>query len=277
MAKRLLLPAALGAIACAAAACVKAPEPPPAPAVAPLPAPAHGWLGQSPLQAKMRAMWISAGVIAQHAGKPEQADWDSVECAGDDIARKAAMMAGFWEQVRDAAKGMAGGANAGDWDAVASHNHKLWKGCCDCHVENWSPELRAFTPGVLQTWRQQGATPDAPWGAVMAERLNKPPREPYVAVMRTLNDTAWAAGAATNDRNKARLLAETKAIYTEADAAAQTWRKLERTGRNISALAAQENAAGIRLEYNSLSAQCIACHAAQVATARELLNPPAWP
>ena len=282
---RLVLVFAAATTTCLLAACMRAPgntntgnapQAVGAPAVAAV-NPDALWLQQSPLRAKMRAMWLSAGVIAQHGSAPERADWDSVECAGDDIARKAALMAGFWEQVRDAAKGIATSANSGNWDAAADHNHRLWKGCCDCHVENWAPEVRAFTPEVLALWRENGATPDAPWGDAMARRLQAPPREPYVAIMRDLNERAWAAGNGINARDKAVILDQTKTIHDEAERSARAWRDLERRGRRIAELARLEQPATLRVEYDALASACTNCHAQQVAGARELLNPPRWP
>jgi len=115
----------------------------------------YPWLTHAPLKETMRQMWVDCGVILSVAAPGgTQIDHERVECAAEDIARKAQRMAGLWQACLDSLEGCADEARQGDWDAAWQHHGRLWKRCCDCHVDTWAPIRRGVSPGSIDGWRE---------------------------------------------------------------------------------------------------------------------------
>ena len=243
----------------------------------PVTSPQLGWLDHSPLQSQMRAMWVECGIIVLNADESNQGDGDSIECAADNIARKASRLSGLWRTLANCSLDTGRSAKTGEWDKSSEHYGRIWKSCCDCHVENWPLSLRGFTPAVVDAWlAKNSALADAPWSGAYAKRLQEPPKTPLAVMMRGLNDQASELEAGLQAQDGARADKAAREIWAIADAQSNIWGKLQAHARSIQAAAQRGDLAAIKPTFAKLAAECAGCHAAQVADARSILNPLPW-
>ena len=188
------------------------------------PEPAHeAWLTHSPLRAKMRAMWIDCGTIASQSIQPETADLASIECAADDIARKADQAADFWQAVKEANLACSGAGKRGDWDQASEKHHRIWKTCSDCHVENWRLQTRGFKSDTVEAWRG-GYRKDVPWNSAYSDGLNAAPKENFHRGMRALQNALDQMAVAIEERKWSEMASHAKKLGDSCNSQINVWR-----------------------------------------------------
>jgi hypothetical protein len=224
----------------------------------------------------MRALWVDCGVIASTASRVD-VDHDQVECAAEDIARKAARMASLWRAVKAAVDECSAAARAGDWNVAWQQHGRLWKRCCDCHVETWSPGRRGISPRIIEVWRSAGtAAVETPWRAITE------PTDPAASGARVRRQMqALAAHAATvreglDAEDAEKVVAGAEGLGAPVALELKAWTEIENAARQIQLRAQGRASDQTRQLYERLTAACTGCHARSVATERNLLAPVAW-
>jgi hypothetical protein len=248
---------------------VRAPSPPPSEIEA--------WLEASPWRAHMRAMWIDCANVLHFANDPTLAHLDSIECAGEDLARKAERYASFWTQVEEAVGETAAAARDGAWPEAARRYGRIWKACCDCHVEAWPLELRSYTPTILRTWVEGvRVTAEVEWGDLYERRLAARPSNPLREHMRRLNELTLRMADHIDSREGVPVAEAATLIATLAEESGELWWGIHDRGRAIQAAAEEGRVRVLKPLYRALREQCVRCHAMSLIGTRPLLDPPAW-
>lgn len=252
----------------------------PAPATSPrLPPPSsiEAWLQVSPLRAGMRALWIDGANVLHFTSDPTGAHLDSVECAGEDLARKAGRYAAFWQQVEDAAGAATTAARAGAWDDAAHRYGRIWKACCDCHVDTWPLALRSYTPEILQTWVEgKQVTAAVRWGDAYERRQEQRPATPLHERMRRLNALTQRMAVQIDSRDGVAVAEAATLINALAEEGGEIWWEIHDRGKAIQAAAEAGRVRVIRSLYRALREECVRCHAMSLIGDRPLLDPPLW-
>lgn len=267
--------------------CGKPATPVPALPIATVPAPAPGptaagkaepWLDDSPLRTSMRSMWVDCGIILSVAApQGSQIDHDRVECAAEDIARKATRMVELWTTVRDAVDGCESSAKTGEWDAAWQLHGRIWKRCCDCHVETWTASRRGVSIAALAGWRVSDpeVSRTLPKGA-LGSPDNGPSDPPVKEQMRMLATATTAMRTALDGESAADVAKAAATSRALIDEDVRVWEVIAAKARAIQELAqgrASEDAATL---YGEMTAQCTACHARYVTSPHDQLAPPTW-
>lgn len=230
------------------------------------------WLRFSPMRVKMRGMWLNCGVIVARTTAP-LIDYDGLESAAADIARKAEQFGDMWETVRDHNRNIATHAREGDWFNARYESQRLWTACTDCHVENWSPYTRGFEPESIETWFDKGyATEDAPYAFI---RLTAP--RAFIIEMFTMVRHLNIGAGDIEAHNTEGVMEATAGIHRLVNAHINHWRAIQRYAENIREAAARTVLTDIHLNYNKMAGHCAGCHAKYVHDGRLPLNPLPFP
>jgi len=91
-------------------------------------------MDESPFRTLMHGMWTSCNVAASCIPGEEGEAIEDVVCAGEDISRKAARSAVFWETVAEYADSAISEATLGKDEEFAADFSRMWTACCNCHV-----------------------------------------------------------------------------------------------------------------------------------------------
>jgi hypothetical protein len=234
------------------------------------------WLAESPWRNTMRALWAECGMIVYSGAHHREGRADSAIHAADSIARKALRLASLWRSVSRAALGVSKAAKTQKWEAANEQYAAAGDACCDCHVESWPLTLRGYTPAVVEMWRKEGASGNAPWVAALAARLKEKPKNSFAVYMREIDDLVSDMQSAISNQDSPAADAAAIALWKAAEAEYTAWNDLQTIARAISAAAGRGDATAMQLEYGRMRNACITCHAAQAKEERELLHPPKW-
>lgn len=237
----------------------------------------NSWLDDSPLEAHMRSMWIDCANIVHFANDPELAHLDSIECAGEDLARKAGRYGAFWQGVETSAQAVSEAARGGEWDAARRHYRRIWKACCDCHVEAWPLRLRSYTAEILDRWVTTGdVAGTAKWSSVYADRLEARPRSPFHERMHRLNDQAYRIASGLDSRQSVTIAESCTMMTNLVEQLSEPWWAIHDCGKAIQEAAENGKHRVLKPLYRELREACVNCHAMSIIGNRRLLNPPEW-
>ena len=224
----------------------------------------------------MKSQWLDCGLIVSNLADPANTDWEVVESAAEDIARKAGGCEKFWHALKKATNDCANAGAAGNWDEADRLHGRITKVCTDCHVENWELSFRGFTQKSVEAWKKGYTTP-VTIESGEAESLAKPPREPFHKGMRKLETATDGLREGIDAKSWDGMPDHIKAIVGSSDKQIALWGVIAAKARRIQELAEKRDASAIEPEYKAMIAKCIACHASKVATPRDFLNPLPWP
>lgn len=223
------------------------------------------WINHSPLRDNMRRFWVDMAQIVANSARPElvgKIGMELLESAAEDIARRSGRMRDFWKDIRDHASHAYINAKAGNWDQAEDALDELHHTCGGCHFEYWTQGARAYIPGTLQGWVDNG-TPfgEEPWGKqafIAPEKVR--------ASMRTLQDDMLESLKAVARQDKAALSITAGRLRKMAHEQYQIFSSIARSATQIVTAAENGNLASIEGYYNEIAIKCIDCHAQMGAT-----------
>jgi len=235
------------------------------------------WLDDSPLKAHMRSMWIDCANIVHFANDPELAHLDSIDCAGEDLARKAGRYGSFWQDVETSAEAASEAARDGEWNQAWRHCRRIWKACCDCHVEAWPLRLRSYTAEILDRWVTTGDVAGVTrWSSVYADRLQARPRSPFHERMHRLNDHAFRIASGLESKQGVTVAESCTMMTNLVGQQSELWWAIHDRGKAIQEAAANGKHRVLKPLYRELREACVNCHAMSIIGKPLLLNPPEW-
>ena len=235
------------------------------------------WLDESPRRAHMRALWIDCANIVHFAHDPERAHFDSIECAGEDLARKAGRYAGFWDAVETAAEKTSAAARTGAWDQAGAAYAGVWKACCDCHVETWPLALRGYSAVILRSWVDTGKVQaEVTWTTAYDDRLRATPLGPFHERMQKLDDWARTMADGLTERDPSAVAESATFMVTQLEAERDYWWSIHDRGKALQQAAAKGRLGVIKSLYAGIANTCHDCHVLSVTGDRKPLDPPPW-